>query len=57
MAHEVMNYHVFMKIFNTRCIDNDVKFQAKEMFLGHKSKLGLDNNYWDLTEANLLQEY
>ncbi len=55
--HEVMNCHAFRKIFNTRCIDNDVKFQAKEMFMGHKGKLGLDNNYWRPTEANLLQEY
>ena len=55
--HEVMNCHAFRKIFNTKCIDNDVKFQAKEMFMGHKSNLGLDNSYWHPTEANLLQEY
>jgi len=49
--------HSFRKIFNTRCIENNVNAIVKETLLGHKTKLGLDIHYFRPTEQQLLQEY
>jgi integrase len=52
-----MTCHSFRKIFNTRCIEQNVNLVVKETLLGHKAKLGLDIHYFRPTEQQLLNEY
>jgi integrase len=54
---EMMRCHAFRKIFDTRCIENNVNHYVKEKLLGHKAKLGLEVNYFRPTETHLLSEY
>jgi integrase len=54
---EMMRCHAFRKIFDTTCIENNVNHYVKEKLLGHKTKLGLDVNYFRPTETHLLNEY
>jgi integrase len=47
-----------MRKFNlTSLVSADVNPIVKEMLIGHKSSLGLDNNYYKPTEQQVLQEY
>jgi hypothetical protein len=47
-----------MRKFNlTTMISAGVNPIIKEMLIGHKSMLGLDNNYYKPTEQQVLQEY
>ena len=54
---EVMRCHVFRKMFNSTCIENNVNHYVKEMLMGHKKNLGLDVNYFRPQQNQLLQEY
>ena len=54
---EIMRCHVFRKMFNSTCIENNVNHYVKEMLMGHKKNLGLDVNYFRPQQNKLLQEY
>jgi integrase len=54
-----MRAHVFRKMFNTFCNNNDVNMNhtIKEKLMGHKKGQGLDYNYDRSGDNVLLQEY
>lgn len=52
-----MRAHVFRKIFNTRCVENNVNHTVKESLMGHKAGLGQDVSYFRGNNIKELAEY
>ena len=52
-----MRAHVFRKIFNIRCIENNVNHTVKESLMGHKAGLAQDVSYFRGSNLKELAEY
>jgi integrase len=54
---DAMLTHAFRKYVNTAMIRADLKSLNKELLLGHKSTIGLENSYYRPDDSELLQDY
>ena len=54
---DAMLTHAFRKYVNTAMIRADLKSLNKELLLGHRSSIGLENSYYRPNDSELLQDY
>jgi integrase len=54
---DAMLTHAFRKYVNTAMIRADLKSLNKELILGHRSSIGLENSYYRPNVSELLQDY
>jgi integrase len=54
---DAMLTHAFRKYVNTAMIRADLKSLNKELLLGHRSSIGLENSYYRPNYSELLQDY
>ena len=55
--HKHMLDHAFRKFTTTQMEQSDMKYEAREYLLGHKTSRGLDKNYLRLSVEDRLNEY
>ena len=55
--HKNMLDHAFRKFTASQMEQANVKYEAREFLVGHKTSRGLDNNYLRLSERDRLAEY
>lgn len=54
---DAMLTHAFRKYVNTAMIRADLRSLNKELMLGHRSSIGLENSYYRPDDSELLQDY